>query len=231
MPLIKKPTNRAFGPIFDQVAGEYDKICNAYSLERRRDFIGRHAQGKILEVGAANGVICEALAASHEITVCDISPEMCRMAEQKGLRAVCCDAENLPFENQNFHTVIATEVLYYFDRPERFVKEAARVLKPGGKLLITLPSLTGQMADRLRHVLRKLGFSQMYFDDGIRKFLPLKKVRQLFDPEDFSKINLGRMILLPRKQFHRLNRLVESSPLRRLSLFITAVAEKKICAA
>lgn len=226
MSLTKKPTNQTFSAAFDKVAPEYEKICNAYSLARRQEFIRSHAQGKILEVGAASGIICDSLQTSHEITVCDISPEMCRMAEKKGLKAVCCDAEKLPFDDRTFDTVVATEVLYYFDHPERFLHEAARVLKPGGRLLMTLPSATGQMADLFRHGLRRLGFPGMYFDDGIRRFLPLRRVKRLLQEARLQKTDLGGMILFPRRQFDRINRLLESSPLRHFSLFVTLVANK-----
>lgn len=226
-----KPSNRLFAGIFDQVAPEYEEICNAYSIERRQRFVQSHAQGKILEVGAASGVISEPLKGSHEITVCDISPEMCRLAGQKGLKTVCCDAEKLPFDDRDFDTVVAAEVLYYFDHPDRFIREAARVLKPGGKLLLTLPSGTGRMADRLRHGLRRLGFSGMYFDDGIRKFMPMRTVKRLLKEAGFGNIRGGKMILFPRRKFDGINRALEASFLKHFSLFITFVADKKICAA
>lgn len=46
------------------------------------------------------------------------------------------DAHNLPFENQSFEVVILFEAIYYLSDPERFIKEAYRVLKNDGVLII-----------------------------------------------------------------------------------------------
>jgi len=46
------------------------------------------------------------------------------------------DAHELPFENNNFDVVILYEALYYLNQPERFIKEARRILRNNGVLLI-----------------------------------------------------------------------------------------------
>lgn len=50
------------------------------------------------------------------------------------------DAHKLPFRNGAFDVVILYEAIYYLSRPEEFAKEAVRVLKTGGLLLICLPN-------------------------------------------------------------------------------------------
>ncbi len=45
-------------------------------------------------------------------------------------------AEQLPFEPQRFDVVIAVTALCFVENPQRTIQEAARVLRPGGSLII-----------------------------------------------------------------------------------------------
>ena len=56
-----------------------------------------------------------------------------------GPRTVFGDGKHLPFRDASVDTVLSTEVLEHVPRPELLVREMARVVKPGGKLLITVP--------------------------------------------------------------------------------------------
>ena len=46
------------------------------------------------------------------------------------------DAQDLPFEDKTFDVVILYEAIYYFEKPEKFISEAHRVLRDNGVLLI-----------------------------------------------------------------------------------------------
>jgi SAM-dependent methyltransferase len=46
------------------------------------------------------------------------------------------DAQELPFPDQSFDVVLLYEAIYYLASPEKFVQEAKRVLRPGGRLII-----------------------------------------------------------------------------------------------
>lgn len=50
---------------------------------------------------------------------------------------VVCDAHNLPFAADTFEIVVCTEVLEHLINPHSALKEIRRVLKPGGRLLLT----------------------------------------------------------------------------------------------
>lgn len=52
------------------------------------------------------------------------------------VRVEYCNAENLPFQDKSFDVVILYEAIYYLSNPEKFIKEARRVLRDGGTLII-----------------------------------------------------------------------------------------------
>lgn len=51
------------------------------------------------------------------------------------------DAHALPFDDASFEALLATEVVEHLREPIRFTAEAARVLRPGGRLILTVPFL------------------------------------------------------------------------------------------
>jgi SAM-dependent methyltransferase len=55
---------------------------------------------------------------------------------------VVADAHRLPFPDQTFTGVVMLDVLHHLERPVEFLKEASRVLKPGGCLAMIEPAMT-----------------------------------------------------------------------------------------
>lgn len=77
------------------------------------------------------------------VTATDITPRMLGKAEafvrERGVRNVefrPADAENLPFDGESFDLVTCRIAPHHFPDPARFVGEGARVLRPGGLLLV-----------------------------------------------------------------------------------------------
>jgi SAM-dependent methyltransferase len=55
---------------------------------------------------------------------------------------VVADAHGLPFRNKFFAGVVMLDVLHHLERPIEFLQEAARVLRPGGRLAMIEPAMT-----------------------------------------------------------------------------------------
>jgi SAM-dependent methyltransferase len=55
---------------------------------------------------------------------------------------VVADAHQLPFRDEFFAGVVMLDVLHHLERPIEFLKEASRVLKPGGRLAMIEPAMT-----------------------------------------------------------------------------------------
>jgi SAM-dependent methyltransferase len=107
------------------------------------------ARGRVLDLGCGTGNLARAAdAAGLRVTACDISREMLRRAASGGRGAVvdwvCLEPRwrRLPFESATFDAVVAASVLEYVDRPVAVLSECARVLRPGGIVLCTVPDLT-----------------------------------------------------------------------------------------
>jgi ubiquinone/menaquinone biosynthesis C-methylase UbiE len=61
---------------------------------------------------------------------------------------VTADTYMLPFKSASYNYVVASEIIEHLTNPEGFIKELFRVIKPGGKLIITTP-----YKEKLRYVL------------------------------------------------------------------------------
>jgi ubiquinone/menaquinone biosynthesis C-methylase UbiE len=96
-------------------------------------------QGKrVLDVGCGDGALTEKLAKlGAEVIGIDANPDMIAAAMHRNAgRYLVADASALPFEDDTFDAVTAMTVLCVCDDPKILVGEMARVLKPGGHLMI-----------------------------------------------------------------------------------------------
>ena len=65
---------------------------------------------------------------------------------------VVADAHRLPFPDGSFSGVVLLDVLHHLERPIEFLKEASRVLKPGGRLAMIEPAMTTLARQFYHHV-------------------------------------------------------------------------------
>jgi ArsR family transcriptional regulator len=126
------------------------------------------AVGRLLDIGTGTGRLLELLAPEAlSATGIDRSPEMLRLARGKltaaGNQAAevrQADMRTLPFAAESFDTVTLHHVLHFADDPAQVLAEAARVLAPGGKLLVAdyAPHAREELRSRFHHV--RLGFEE-----------------------------------------------------------------------
>ncbi len=105
------------------------------------------AGGRMLDIGTGPGhipvLVCQAILDCEVIAV-DLAESMLAFAEEKRqandlssrLEFRLADAKNLPFNDQQFDTVWSNTILHHIPDPHLFLREAWRVLRPGGALLI-----------------------------------------------------------------------------------------------
>jgi SAM-dependent methyltransferase len=104
--------------------------------------------GELLDLGCGSGDLARQLAAAgYRVTGCDIAPQMLRQAvaadRGQAVRWVRLEPgwRQLPFAAGSLDAVIASSVLEYVAKPVEVFAECARVLRPGGVLLCTVPSV------------------------------------------------------------------------------------------
>ncbi len=107
------------------------------------------AADSVLELGCGNGMYTGILAGKcQKLYVTDYSEQMvtvCRDNFERLQNAVfqqqnCCD---LKYEDQSFDCIVMVNLLHIIENPEQALTEAWRVLKPGGKLIISSFTMSG----------------------------------------------------------------------------------------
>ena len=125
----------------------YDATFGRITQAGRRAAV-RHINtrgGDVLEVGVGTGLSLETYDRSLRVIGMDYSEDMLRKARARvkrlglahvvGLRQM--DARDLDFPDNSFDTVAAMHVVSVVPEPERVMSEIARVLRPGGQVVIT----------------------------------------------------------------------------------------------
>lgn len=139
--------------VFDRVATRYDLMNDLMSFGLHRAWkaftvtLARvHPGERVLDVASGSGDLARALAAragpAGEVWMTDVNASMLRSGRDRlvdagrVLPAVQCDAERLPFRAASFDCVTCGFGLRNMTHKERALAEMARVLKPGGRLLV-----------------------------------------------------------------------------------------------
>lgn len=125
----------------------------------------------VLDVGCGDGSISERIRLEgNQVTGLDFPEALQAAARYPKLKTQGGEAHSLPFPDASFDNVFAGEILEHYEDPEKLVKEWARVLKPGGSLIVTTPD--GKEAS-LRHATHKTWFNRrtlgkLFRDSGLK---------------------------------------------------------------
>jgi phosphatidylethanolamine/phosphatidyl-N-methylethanolamine N-methyltransferase len=126
----------------------YDRTFGALTREGRRaavEYINGLGQGFVLEVGVGTGLALPYYATHCDVVGVDFSPEMLARADERIKRQKLSqvrslermDARSLDFPDDHFDAVAAMHMISVVPEPERVMAEILRVLKPGGRLVIS----------------------------------------------------------------------------------------------
>src|ERR1044071_2175485 len=167
------------------LSGFVEEICRKVTDRRPR----------ILDVGCGTGANLLMLSKYGDAEGVDISEDALAFCRERGLDKVKLGAaEELPYEDGTFDLVTAFDVVEHMDNDLAGLKEMRRVLRPGGRVLLFVPTfmfLWGLQDDvshhrrryrlsQLRRVLERAGFEiERSTYANITFFLPILLVRKL----------------------------------------------------
>ena len=141
----------------------YDLVFGAVFERGRRAAIAsaERVGGRILEVGVGTGISLPGYSSQNRIIGIDLSEEMLRKTQRR-VADLCLtnieklevmDAEHLSFPDSSFDVVVANHVISTVPNPQAALDECARMLRPGGEMVLL--SRIGADAG-LRHLLERL---------------------------------------------------------------------------
>ncbi len=191
---------------FNAHAAEWDAMRSLHVAESeveaavRAALAGRNI-GRLVDIGTGTGRMIELFGAQAESAIgVDRSPEMLRLARAK-LAATSSPADlrqgdmyTLPLASASADVVILHQVLHYAQQPNAAIAEAARLLAPGGRLLVVDFGPHEKEELRSKHAHARLGFADEQIANwfaaaGLRSDPP----RQLEGGELTVKLWLGQL--------------------------------------
>jgi SAM-dependent methyltransferase len=121
--------------------------------EERTDLFRRLVGGpgrRVLDLGCRYGALTRAYAEGNDVVGVDVDREALREAAKLGIETRVANVEQpLAFDDESFDVVVAGELLEHVRDPERLVAEARRLLRPGGRLVGSVPNAY-RLLNRLR---------------------------------------------------------------------------------
>jgi SAM-dependent methyltransferase len=218
------------GPAFTDLAGDPASMPQLARLHARYRWLRSHCVNRdVLEVACGSGQGLGVVARdARRVFGGDYSVEnlvIARHTYEERMPLLRLDAQRLPIKEASLDVIALLEALYFLPDPDAFVSEAARALRPGGQLLISVinkdcwdfnpnplyPHLFG--APELAALLRHHGFSVECFGDipldrpslRHRLFHPLKRIaiflhlipRTLQARLWLKRIVFGKLVAIP----------------------------------
>jgi ubiquinone/menaquinone biosynthesis C-methylase UbiE len=154
-------------------------------------------EGTLLDIGCGTGLFMELFQHNgSKVVGVDISRGMLRRAQGRCTRCdvALANAEKLPFCDESFDSVSSVLAFSYVQQPEEMLREAYRVLKPGGTISIctlgknvftSMVPLIYRTGEKLQ--VKKIGmgdFSEKYYTDG--------EIQNLFTTTGFENVLIRR---------------------------------------
>lgn len=154
------PSNigRGYGPLyhnvgpleisaFEETAEDFDKWFNKNKIVFESELLAEKyflsGSKNSVSIGVGSGLFASRLGIEYGV---EPSKAMATLAEKRGIKVKIGTAEKVPFENDIFDTVLLSTVLSYVDDPQKAVREAYRILKHNGHVVVSFLAREGSYA-------------------------------------------------------------------------------------
>jgi ubiquinone/menaquinone biosynthesis C-methylase UbiE len=130
--------SKLFSQLYDTFMGPLEKK----RFKNIRINLLKKADGKVLELGSGTGVNFPLYQSAESVTAIEPSKYMINQSLQKKEKSIVpieivhASAENLPFRDHSFDTVVGTLVFCTIPNVEKAIQEMKRVCKPEGRILL-----------------------------------------------------------------------------------------------
>ena len=197
-------TKEVMASVFSGVAGVYDRFVNLVTFGgihrwQKRLIELMEESGNWLDVGTGTGEVLRKLRDSKLRVGIDIAPEMLKVAKEKCGKChfLVADGESMPFKDESFERISLSLVFRHLESQERFLKEARRVLKKGGRVgLIDIRKFAGNkvLLFLMKTLLLPIGLlifgkdKWEFFIHSVEKSFSLDEVEEMFRREGFRKV-------------------------------------------
>ena len=134
---------------YDSISQQFDSIMNRYDVERRLNVVFEqllyhvNLEGiRLLDAGCGTGLFSrEAARRGALVYSLDCGKNLLRETRRKGINLLLAgDAAGMPIRDASFDVVVSSECIEHTASPRDTVREFARVLRPGGWMVVTCPN-------------------------------------------------------------------------------------------
>jgi len=131
----------------DEIQRNYEEL---FSLITNRI---KEEQAYVIDVGCGVGRLSRILRhdSKANVTCLDFSQWACDQLSKQGFTTIVSSLPNIPLPDNTFDYAVATEVLEHLDDPEKTVLQMARIVKPGGVVMFSVPNDTLHPHEELEH--------------------------------------------------------------------------------
>ncbi|AQT42994.1 transcriptional regulator, ArsR family [Bartonella apihabitans] len=179
---VKKERSRAAAAYFSKNAHDWDKLRLLHvpdnTVEQTMvELVGTTPFQSMLDIGTGTGSLLKLFSPLYTRAIgIDNNRDMLAVARVNLDKAGISNAQvrlgdvaNLPVENETFNLVTIYQVLHFLSDPESAIFEAARVMRPGARLIIVdyAPHELEYLREKYAHI--RMGFSDSQMEDWLDK--------------------------------------------------------------
>ena len=218
---LNQPKNKRVQEVFNKVFNKYDLMNDLMSLGIHRlwkkklvDWINPSEKLNILDMSAGTGDVAKVFLKRENfrghITCVDPNPNMIRIGKNKfknmeNIKWVCSSAEKLQLKSEAFDVYVVSFGLRNFENTNSALKEAFRVLKPGGRFIcLEFSKVENELLQRIYKTYSKtipylgkfiIGNSEPYeyLINSIENFYSQEELTKIIKKNNFSEVEFRNL--------------------------------------